>query len=94
MSVYFVSDFNIVATCPSIPAARFAFCVLFVLFLLFIVVFLVNQAEPRARVCRPPPAISLLAVPRRLFCLWFFGVFSCGVLLFMVIYVVYKYKNR
>ena len=25
---------------------------------------------------------------------WFFGDFRCGVLLFMVIFVIYKYKNR
>ena len=25
---------------------------------------------------------------------WFFGDFRCGTLLFMVIHVIYKYKNR
>ena len=25
---------------------------------------------------------------------WFFGDFKCGALLFMVIHVIYKYKNR
>ena len=25
---------------------------------------------------------------------WFFGDFRCGALLFMVIHVIYKYKNR
>ena len=25
---------------------------------------------------------------------WFFGGFGCGALLFMVVHVVYKYKNR
>ena len=31
--------------------------------------------------------------PRRLFCFSFFGDFRCGVLLFMVILVMYKYKT-
>ena len=26
--------------------------------------------------------------------IWFFGDFRCGALLFMVIHVIYKYKNR
>ena len=26
--------------------------------------------------------------------LWFFGDFRCGALLFVVIHVIYKYKNR
>ena len=34
----------------------------------------------------------LLAVQRLLF--WFFGDFRCGVPLFIVILVMYKYKNR
>ena len=25
---------------------------------------------------------------------WFFGDFGCGALLFVVIHVIYKYKNR
>ena len=25
---------------------------------------------------------------------WFFGDFRCGALLFMVIHVIYKYKNK
>ena len=32
VSVYFVCDFSIVATCPSIPAAHFAFCLCFIRF--------------------------------------------------------------
>ena len=39
VSVCLVCDSSIVATCPSIPAARLLFvCVLFVLFLLFVIV--------------------------------------------------------
>ena len=42
VSICLVCDSSIVATCPSIPAARFAFCfvcILFVLFLMLVVVF-------------------------------------------------------
>ena len=28
------------------------------------------------------------------FLFWFFGDFRCGALLFMVIHVIYKYKNK
>ena len=69
-----VCDSSIVATCSSIPAARFVFVsLLFILFLFFVGVFLVTKAETRARVGRPQtsstlPVISLQAVPRRLFC--------------------------
>ena len=42
-----VCDSSIVVTCPSVLAARFAFCcVLFVLFLLFVVVL---SGEPRQK---------------------------------------------
>ena len=32
--------------------------------------------------------------PNAAFLFWFFGDFRCGALLFMVIHVIYKYKNR
>ena len=38
--------------------------------------------------------ILLLAVPRRLFCFWFFGDFRCRYSLFIVILLIYKYRNR
>ena len=49
------------------------YCVLFVMFLLYVVVFLVNQGRTKGEGWRPqtsssPPVILLLAVPRRLFC--------------------------
>ena len=40
------------------------------------------------------PVISLLAVPKAALLFWFFGDFRCGVLLYMVIQVIYRYKNR
>ena len=65
----------IVATCPSILAARFAFCLYFIRF-----VFAVRSCfsgEPKQnqgrgsvnpQISSSPQVISLLAVPRRLFC--------------------------
>ena len=42
-----------------------------------------------------PQVFSLLAVRTKAALLfWFFGDFRCGALLFMVILVIYKYKNR
>ena len=32
--------------------------------------------------------------PKTALLLWFFGDFRCGALLFVVIHVIYKYKNR
>ena len=84
-----------------LETSRFAFRLCFIRFVLLFLVVLSGEpkTEPRARVGRPqtgssPPVISLLAVPRRLFCFWFFGDFRCGVLLFMVILVIYKYKYK
>ena len=62
------------ATCPSVqlPALLFV-CILFVLVLLFVVVFLVNQSRTKGEGWSPktslsPPVILLVTVPRRLFC--------------------------
>ena len=40
-----------------------------------------------------PPVISIAGRPRAALLFWFFGDFRCGALLFMVIHVIYKYKN-
>ena len=34
------------------------------------------------------------ARPKAALLFWFFGDFRCGALLFMVIHVIYKYKNK
>ena len=49
--------------------------------------------------CRPqtsssPPVIFIAGRPKAALLFWFFGDFRCGALLFMVIHVIYKYKNR
>ena len=55
--------------------------------------------ELRARVGRPqtsssPPVIFIAGRPKAALLFWFFGDFRCGALVFMVIFVIYKYKNR
>ena len=57
------------------------------------------KAELRARVGRPqtsssPPVIFIAGRPKAALLFWFFGDFRCGALLFMVIHVIYKYKNK
>ena len=58
-----------------------------------------TKAELRARVGRPqtsssPPVIFIAGHPKAALLFWFYGDFRCGALLFMVIHVIYKYKNR
>ena len=57
-----------------------------------------TKAELRARVGRPqtswnPPVIFIAGRPKAALLFWFFCDFRCGALLFMVIDVIYKYKN-
>ena len=40
------------------------------------------------------PVIFIADRPKAALLLWFFGDFRCGALLFVVIHVIYKYKNR
>ena len=69
-------------------------CVLFVLFLLFGVVLSgePKQMQGRGFVDRNP-VIFIAGRPKVALLFWFFGDFRCGALLFMVIHVIYKYKN-
>ena len=58
-----------------------------------------TKTEAKARVGRPqtsssPPVIFIAGRPKAALLFWFFGDFRCGALLFMVIHVIYKYKNR
>ena len=81
-------------------------CVLFVLFLLFAVVLLVNQSRTKqnqerglvdrklVQAPRPHPSNFIADRPKAALLFWFFSDFRCGVPLFIVILVIYKYKNR
>ena len=42
----------------------------------------------------PPPSNFIAGRPKTALLFWFFGGFRCGVPLFIVILVIYKYKNR
>ena len=92
---------SIEATCPSIPAALFASRLCFIRFVFVVRSCFVwrTKAEARARVGRPqtsssPPVIFIAGRPKAALLFWFFGDFRCGALLFMVIHVIYKYRNR
>ena len=113
VSVCLVCDSSIVVICPSIPAARFPFCLCFIqLFLLFVVVLSgePKQKQWRGLIDRSPPVMSLVQAPpppplpppsnfiagrpKAALLFWFFGDFKRGVLLFMIILLIYKYRNR
>ena len=58
-----------------------------------------GRTKGEARVGRPqtsssPPVICIAGRPEAALLLLFFGDFRCGALLFAVIHVIYKYKNR
>ena len=98
VSICLVCNFSIVATCPSIqlPALLFVCVLFFVVCRCFV---WRTKAELRARVGRPqtsssPPVIFIAGRPKAALLFWFFGDFRCGALLFMVIHVIYKYKNK
>ena len=60
---------------------------------------MVNQNRRKGEVGRPqtsssPPVTVIAGRPQAALLFWFFGDFRCGALLFMVIHVIYKYKNR
>ena len=48
----------------------------------------------RPRAGSGPPVVFIAGRPKAALLFWFFGDFRCGALLFMVIRVIYKYKNR
>ena len=62
-----------------------------VLFVLFVVVFLVNQGGTNGKLqtSSSPPVIFIAGRPKAALLSWFFGDFRCGALLFMVIHVLY-----
>ena len=46
------------------------------------------------KLVKAPPQYFIAGRPKAALLFWFFGVFRCGVPLFIVMLVVYKYKNR
>ena len=46
------------------------------------------------KLVQAPPVIFIAGRPKAALLLWFFGDFRCGALLFVVIHVIYKDKNR
>ena len=80
-------------------------CAVFVLFLMFVLVLSGQQKQNQGRelVGRklvqappppPPPVIFIAGRPKAALLFLFVGDFRCGALLFMVIHVIYKYKNE
>ena len=91
------------ATCPSIAAARLAFCLCFICFIsvLFVLVFSgePKQNQGRGLVDRKlhvvqAPSNYIASRPKAALLFWFFSDFICGVLLFIVLLVIYEYKNK
>ena len=84
----------------STPAARFAFCLCFHCFVYAVRMCLIGESKKnqgRGLVNRKlvqPPSNFIAGRPKAALLFWFFGVFRCGVLLFMDVLVIYKYKNR
>ena len=76
------------------PAARFAFCLCFIRFVL--------SGEPKQNQGQgwstankfKPPSNFIAGRPKAALLFWLFSDFRCGVPLFIVILVIYKYKNR
>ena len=53
-----------------------------------------NEVSPSGRRILLNIVIFTAGSPKAALLFWFFGDFRCGALLFMVIHVIYKYKNR
>ena len=72
----------------------------FVLFLLFVLVLSGEQKQKqgqglvKGKLVQAPPSNFIAGHPKVALLFWFFGDFRSGMLLFMVILVIYKYKNR
>ena len=86
------------ATCPSIPAARFAIHLCFIrCVLLFVIVLSSKPKQDQGRglvdrklVQAPPPSSNFIADrPKAALLFWFFSGFRCSVPLFIVILVIY-----
>ena len=85
------------------PAARFAFRLCLILFVFIRSFFcLVNQNRTKGEgwstanqsKLLPPPSNFIAGRPKAALLFWFLSDFRGGVPLFIVILVIYKYKNR
>ena len=78
----------------------FLVCVLFVLFLFFVVVLSGEPKQKQGRglvgrkLVQAPQYFFIAGRPKAALLFWFFGDFRCGALLFMVIHVIYINKKR
>ena len=52
------------------------------------------RSRPGFAIRRLEFLIFIAGRPKAALLFWFFGDFRCGALLFMVIHVIYKYKNK
>ena len=90
MSICLVCDSSIVATYPSVTAARFAFRLSFIRFVLLFVVVL--SGEPKQKQGRGYVDRKLVQAPSNFFAgsllFWFFGDFRYGALLFLIVYTL------
>ena len=90
VSICLVCDSSIVATYPSVPAARFAFRLSFIRFVLLFVVVL--SGDPKQKQGRGYVDRKLVQAPSNFFAgsllFWFFGDFRYGALLFMIVYTL------
>ena len=99
VSIYLVCDFSIGTICQSFPAARLVFCLSFTRFVFVVLSGESKQNQGRGLVDRklvqaPAPPINFIAGRPEAALLFCFGEFRCGLLLFMIILVICKYKNR
>ena len=87
------------ATCPSILAARCAFCLCFVRYVFVVRGFFVG--EPKQNQGRrlvdgklvQAPSNYIVGRPKAALLFRFYSDFRCGVLLFIVLLVMYEYRN-
>ena len=109
IAVVFIVLYMILALWPPVLQFSCPRCFLFfyllILFLLFV---LVLSGEPKQKQGRglvdrklvealptpPSPSNFFAGRPKAALLFWFLGDFRRGVLLFMVIFVIHKYKNR
>ena len=101
VSICLVCESSIVATCPSMPSARFVFLFELNSFCFCCSFFFVNQSRTKGEGWSTAnkfkhPSNFIAGRPKPALLCWFLCDFRChsGVLLFFVILVIYKYRNK